>query len=697
MLTTYERHLVLRYLANAVSSLHRDSQEAGELTDWMSENADLLSLPASAVELCRERPRRRKSKSGFSRSEWSELRDHLLQGNRTEVRRVRADRLTVRLRSLGREMRLSRTDLAILEILLRYRTHPVVESLVDSVFEGGRHYRRLTKVFNVRGPALPCFLGFSGRTFLARFESDTPLVKSGLVSVDEDGDVSVIDRLRRLATASGGGKLGAHELLLDAAPPGELEWSDFDHVAKARDHVEGLIRGALRAGAKGVNVLVHGEPGTGKTEFCRTLARRLGVTLYVVGESDEEGDEPTRRERLQELRLAQRLLSGSARSVLLFDEMEDLLTDPASLGWMGFMRPGRGLFRADGSKVFMNRLLEQTPVPTLWTSNSADETCEAVLRRMMFAVELRQPPADVRARIWSRQLARHGIESDELDARALASDYDVTPGVASGVTAAAELVEGGGLEAVRCGVQSLARVLSREKPPHGGWDRFDPALVRADTDLVQLTGRLAERGPGPVSFCLQGPSGTGKSAFVRYLAGRMGLEVVQKRASDLMSKWVGDTEKHIAEAFAEARDAGSFLVFDEADSLLADRHSAVRSWEVSQVNEMLTWMESHPLPFACTTNFGEHLDPATLRRFVFKVTLDYLSSEQVEAAFRRFFAASPPPGLARLAALTPGDFAVVRRKADALGQLDEPERLAEMLRTEHDAKPNRPRPIGFRV
>ena len=246
--------------------------------------------------------------------------------------------------------------------------------------------------------------------------------------------------------------------------------------------------------------------------------------------------------------------------------MEDLLTDPAAFGWVGFMRPLRTRFRADGSKVFMNRLLEQTPVPTLWTSNSADETCEAVLRRMMFAVEFRQPPSGVRARIWSRQLARHGIESDELDARALASDYDVTPGVASGVTAAAELVEGGGLEAVRCGVQSLARVLSKEKPPHGVLDRFDPGLVRADADLVQLADRLAGRGPDPMSFCLQGPPGTGKSAFVRYLAERMGLEAVQKHASDLMSKWVGDTEKRIAEAFAEARDAGSFLVFDEADS-----------------------------------------------------------------------------------------------------------------------------------
>ena len=85
--------------------------------------------------------------------------------------------------------------------------------------------------------------------------------------------------------------------------PGELEWSDFDHVMELRDHVEGLLKGALRAGAKGVNVLVHGEPGTGKTEFCRTLARRLGVILYTVGEADDDGGEPTRRERLQELRL----------------------------------------------------------------------------------------------------------------------------------------------------------------------------------------------------------------------------------------------------------------------------------------------------------------------------------------------------------------------------------------------------------
>ena len=59
--------------------------------------------------------------------------------------------------------------------------------------------------------------------------------------------------------------------------------------------------------------------------------------------------------------------------------------------------------------------------------------------------------------------------------------------------------------------------------------RFHPGLVHAETDLVGLANRLAESGPGRISFCLQGPPGTGKSAFIRYLAERMGLEVGRSR------------------------------------------------------------------------------------------------------------------------------------------------------------------------
>ena len=347
------------------------------------------------------------------------------------------------------------------------------------------------------------------------------------------------------------------------------------------------------------------------------------------------------------------------------------------------------------SKVYVHRLLENSPVPILWTMNDARDVNPAILRRMMFALELRLPTAPVRARVWARQLDANGIKANPDDVRSLAAEFDAAPGVAAGVTAAASLA-GGDLAIVRHGVRNLSRLLSCGAPAQKSPSGFDPGLIRADIDAVALADRLADADTRQFSLCLQGPPGTGKSAYVRHLAERLGLEVLQERASDLMSMWVGQTEKLIAGAFAEARDTGAFLIFDEADSLLADRRSARRSWEVSQVNEMLTWMESHPLSFACTTNFGDHFDPATLRRFVFKIRLDYLAPGQVSAAFRNYFDLPPPQSLALLTTLTPGDFEVVRRKAEVLGRLQDPDALAEMLSAECAAKPSQPNAIGFR-
>ena len=110
---------------------------------------------------------------------------------------------------------------------------------------------------------------------------------------------------------------------------------------------------------------------------------------------------------------------------------------------------------------------------------------------------------------------------------------------------------------------------------------------------------------------------------------------------------------------------------------------------------MLTWMEDHPLPFACTTNYGEKLDPAVLRRFTFKVTLGYLGTESAPCLFRQFFGVEAPPALDHLSILAPGDFPVVLRKAEVLGELSDRDALVEMLRAECAAKPDRPAPIGF--
>ena len=699
MLTSCERKRLFFYLRNLASRIHRASPEARDLAGWVAENRKVLGLECEndeSEEL--EQYERRAGKylgKDLSKKDWQGLLKTLEDRCSTlsPGEGAKEDLTAKRLRQLGKAMDFGSDDVAILEILMWSRTQPIFDSLIESVFEfSSRHFR--SRFFNVTNPYLPRVLGVSGGVLRARLATDAPLLRSGLVSIDDDGDIEIVKRLNRLVTVTDDAGLDVRHLLLDTATPGELEWEDFDHVAEQRDHIEKVLKGALSSRPKGVNVLVYGPPGTGKTEFCKTLAARLQANLYSVGEADDGGDEPRRGERLQELKVAQNLLAPGGGSMLLFDEMEDLLSDPGS-GWIPFAPGHFSPLRSGGSKVFLNRLLESTPVPTLWTSNSARETCPAVLRRMTLALELPRPTCRTRARIWSRELARHGIEATVEDGQSLAKEFEVAPGVASGAIAGASLC-GGDLAAVRLGVRSLSRVISGEKPDkQEAPERFDPALIRADVDPVSFAERLEKTGGRHFSLCLQGPPGTGKSAFVRYLAERLDLQVTQKRASDLMSMWVGGTEQQIAEAFAEARAEGSILVFDEADSLLADRRGAVRSWEVSQVNEMLTWMESHPLPFACTTNFGENLDPATLRRFTFKIALDYLLPSQSKAAFHTYFGMESPPRIEELTNLTPGDFAVVLRKAEILGHLQDPKVLADLLVAECEAKPDHRRKIGF--
>lgn len=198
-----------------------------------------------------------------------------------------------------------------------------------------------------------------------------------------------------------------------------------------------------------------------------------------------------------------------------------------------------------------------------------------------------------------------------------------------------------------------------------------------------------------MSLLLSGPSGSGKSAFARHLAERMGCEVVEKRASDLLGQYVGETEKQIAAAFAEARQKGAFLIFDEADSLLGNRSGAQRNFEVSQVNEMLTWMEQHTLPFCCTTNLMDRIDPAAMRRFLIKARFTTLRPEQAVLAFERTFGFAPPAALTKFEGLTPSDFSLVYRKADLLGLLGDAAYILTALEVEHNAKFGAKATIGF--
>jgi hypothetical protein len=292
-----------------------------------------------------------------------------------------------------------------------------------------------------------------------------------------------------------------------------------------------------------------------------------------------------------------------------------------------------------------------------------------------------------------------GVILTDSDAMRLARLVPAAPAVAATALRATRLA-GGGAETTRIIVEGIARAVQGGELPAPETEpdsTYDPALINADCDLDALTEDLLRPGaPRATSFLLSGPPGAGKSAWVRHLAGRMGMPVLQKRASDLLNPFVGGTERNIARAFAEARAAQAFLVFDEADSLLLERAGAVRSWEISQVNEMLTWMEQHPVPFACTTNLAERLDRGSLRRFLIKARFDWLTPAQVRLAFLRFFDVAPPPAIDGLRTLAPADFALVRRRAALGSNRSDVDRLVSLLAAESEGRPHARLPVGFR-
>jgi AAA+ superfamily predicted ATPase len=297
-----------------------------------------------------------------------------------------------------------------------------------------------------------------------------------------------------------------------------------------------------------------------------------------------------------------------------------------------------------GSKVFTNRLFENNPIPAIWTINDAKLLDESIIRRMALAIEMPIPPAKTRERVWHRVLAKNTLSLPETDIKVL-SQLDISPAVVDNAARVAKQI-GGRIEDFQFATQGIVKAISGHlpKPKPVQATPFCPELIRTDTNLERITRQLKLTGRKDFSLCLYGPPGTGKSAFVRHLAETLELPVVMKRASDLLGAYVGNTEKSIAKAFQEALDKEAFLIFDEADSLLGDRRYAVRNWEVSQVNEMLTWMENHPLPFACTTNLMDRLDQAPLRRFTFKCHFDFLGEEQLRLAFERFFGVTVTPG-----------------------------------------------------
>lgn len=457
-------------------------------------------------------------------------------------------------------------------------------------------------------------------------------------------------------------------ILLGKNQKSELNWKDFEHLTKERNIALNILTSAIKNHAKGINLLLYGSVGTGKTQFAKLIANKAKCDMYSVS-AEFMDKEASRKDRLSDLSSKQTILSKTNNSCILFDEAEDVMN-------RGFTEFG------SASKAYLNTLIEETPIPIFWTTNNIYDVDPAFLRRMTYTVEFEKLTDDIRLNIWKRVIRKNKFKIDSKKLVELNKNYEIPPSLITNAVKTTKLINGNE-DDFEFFVENVAKVVTKKKnvkkKKEFEMKEYNDNLVNTDLNIKDLTTKIKSCGKVNFSLCLYGEPGTGKSLYARYLAKELGVEVIMKRASDLMSKYVGETEQNIADAFAEAKSKKAMLIFDEADSFLQNRTNAVRNWEISQVNEMLTWMESHEYPFVCTTNLLDTLDEASLRRFTFKIKFDFMTKEQVNTAFEHFFGIKNAD--INIKGLTAGDFATVKKKADFLCITDLDE-LSKMLEDE---------------
>ena len=124
-----------------------------------------------------------------------------------------------------------------------------------------------------------------------------------------------------------------------------------------------------------------------------------------------------------------------------------------------------------------------------------------------------------------------------------------------------------------------------------------------------------------------GPPGTGKTFAAELLAHELRLPLYRVHIPNVVSKWVGETERNISKIFQRARSARAVLLFDEADSLFGRRNQNAQSsndrYANMEVNLLLQEIEAYDGITFLTTNLFGNLDEALQRRIQFRVTFPF--------------------------------------------------------------------------